>query len=287
MALAFSVFVLLLGYFLYLTWIAVAQDEERAGRKFEIPQAGALSKVAHQIASTSSVEKAARSPLLAGIREKVTASGAYGGSFEAYLSAQLAALLVGSGVLLLCATGVFSGVIRLASFLCGVGVAFWPYNTATKDANKKSERTAADLPEFVEMLQIPLASGMSVEQALRFTCRFTEGPVRAEVMWLLDTLQARSMNDAEAFVEAGRRLGTPEAIAFFSTLGQAHIEGTRVSGTLARQAESLRAQYHQLRRKRVKQMPITLIVAFALHFLPFLFALVMVPLVEGLKGVGG
>lgn len=285
MAVGFSIFVLLLGFFLYLTWLEVARDEERAKKAGELPQSGALSGIARQIASTTSVERAARSPLLGSIREKVVASGSFGGSFEAYLSAQLAAFLVGGGVLLLAATGVFSGVFRIVGMLVGVGVSFWPYNSAVKNAGQKAERTAADLPEFVEMLQIPLSSGMSVEQALRFTCRFTDGPVRAEVQWLLDTLQARTMNDADAFIEAGRRLGTPEATAFFSTLGQAHIEGTRVSETLERQAESLRAQFHQIRRGRVKKLPLTLIVAFAIHFLPFLFALVVVPLILGLKGV--
>jgi hypothetical protein len=33
-------------------------------------------------------------------------------------------------------------------------------------------------------------------------------------------------------------------------------------------------------------MPVTLIVAFAIHFLPFLFALVIVPLLAGLQSLG-
>lgn len=280
------IFILLLGYFVYLTWIEMARDENDTTRREGLPTSGALSRMANQISQTTSVKAASKSPLLNSVREKVVSSGAFSGSFEAYLSSQLAAFILGGGLLVLCATGAFRGPLRIAALFVGIGVSFWPYNTATKNAGKKAERTAAELPEFVEMLQIPLASGMSVEQALRFTCRFTEGPVRAEVQWLLDTLQARTMNDAEAFVEAGRRLGTAEATAFFSTLGQAHIEGTRVSETLQRQAESLRNQYHQIRRARMKKMPLTLIVAFAIHFLPFLFVLVIVPLMQGLQGVG-
>jgi Flp pilus assembly protein TadB len=280
------IFILLLGYFVYLTWIEIARDENGTTRREGLPTSGALSRMAGQISQTTSVKAASKSPLLNAVREKVVASGAFSGSFESYLSAQFAAFILGGAILVLCATGAFQGPMRIASLFVGIGVSFWPYNTATKNAGKRAERTAADLPEFVEMLQIPLASGMSVEQALRFTCRFTDGPVRAEVQWLLDTLQARTMNDAEAFVEAGRRLGTAEATAFFSTLGQAHIEGTRVSETLQRQAESLRNQYHQIRRARVKKMPLTLIVAFAVHFLPFLFVLVLVPLMIGLQGVG-
>jgi Flp pilus assembly protein TadB len=271
---------------MYLTWIEISRDETDTTHREGLPTSGALSRMANQISQTTSVKAASKSPLLNSVREKVASSGAFSGSFEAYLSSQLAAFLLGGGILVLCATGAFQGPLRIAGLFVGIGVSFWPYNTATKNAGKKAERTAAELPEFVEMLQIPLASGMSVEQALRFTCRFTDGPVRAEVQWLLDTLQARTMNDAEAFVEAGRRLGTAEATAFFSTLGQAHIEGTRVSETLQRQAESLRNQYHQIRRARMKKMPLTLIVAFAVHFLPFLFVLVLVPLMQGLQGVG-
>lgn len=287
MALPVTVFFILFAFFLYLTWLDLTDKGEEVPQEAEVLHNGSLSKVARQISATTSVERASKSPLLSGVREKVVASGSFGGSFEAYVSAQLSALLIGCCVLLMSATGLFTGIFRIVGLFVGIGVTFWPYNTAVKNAGAKAERTAAELPEFVEMLQIPLASGMSVEQALRFTCRFTDGPVRAEVQWLLDTLQAHTMNDAEAFVEAGRRLGTAEATAFFSTLGQAHIEGTRVSETLERQAESLRAQHHQIRRARVKKMPLTLIVAFAVHFLPFLFALVVVPLIMGLQGVGG
>lgn len=273
-------FLLLTFSTLFSAWVQMNREEKAEPVKAD------LNPVARQIASTRSIRQAASSRALSSLRDKVVASGAFGGSFEAYLSAQLASLLVGGAVFLIVALGPFVGLWRLGLLLLGFGLAVMPYNTATKNAGTKAARTAAELPEFVQMLQIPLASGMSVEQALRFTTRFHQGIVSVEVNWLLDVLQSGTMNDADAFVEAGRRLGTAEATAFFSTLGQAHIEGTKVSETLAKQAESLRNQYHQQRRAKVKKMPITLIVAFAIHFMPLLFALVIVPMMLGLKGLG-
>lgn len=280
-------FVILMGSFLVATWIQVGRVTGKADAEVLPPASfgGGLGRLATPIFNTSSLKSSAKSPLLNQLREKVVASGAYGGSFEAYLSMQVASMIVGSAVLVLAATNAVHGILKLTAVLLGIGIAANPYNSATKGAAKKAERSAADLPEFVEMLQIPLSSGMSVEQAMRFTSRFTQGSVTVEVLWLLDTLAARTMPDAEAFVEAGRRLGTPASIAFFATLGQAHIEGTRVSETLARQAESLRAEYHQVRRAKVKKLPVVLIVAFALHFLPFLFGLVLVPLIDGMQAI--
>lgn len=273
-------FLLLTFATLFSAWVQMNKENSEPVKDLDI------NPVARQIASTRSIKEAASSRALSGLRDKVVASGAFGGSFEAYLSTQLASMLIGGAVFLVVALGPFEGLWRLGILLLGFGIAVMPYNTATKNAGTKAAKTSAELPEFVQMLQIPLASGMSVEQALKFTTRFHHGVVAAEVNWLLDVLQSGTMNDSEAFVEAGRRLGTSEATAFFSTLGQAHIEGTRVSDTLAKQAESLRTQYHQIRRAKVKKMPITLIVAFAIHFMPLLFALVIVPMMLGLKGLG-
>lgn len=273
-------FLLLTFAALFSAWVQLNKED------FSVPENDDLNPIARRIASTRSVKQAASSRALSGLKDKVAASGAFGGSFEAYLSAQLASILVGGAIFLVVALGPLVGLWRLGVLLLGFGISVMPYNTATKNAGTKAARTAAELPEFVQMLQIPLASGMSVEQALRFTTRFHKGIVSAEVNWLLDVLQSGTMNDADAFTEAGRRLGTSEATAFFSTLGQAHIEGTKVSETLSKQAESLRNQYHQIRRAKVKKMPITLIVAFAIHFMPLLFALVIVPMMLGLKGLG-
>ena len=277
-------FLVLIFATLIAAWVQVFRlDDEQDSSN--IPK-GAFGSVAKTLYNTSSLQEVSKSQFFSGIREKVVASGAYGGSFESYLSMQFASMLIGSAMLLFVALGALDGILKIVALLFSVAVMGIPYNKATKNASIKAERTAAELPEFVEMLQIPLASGMSVEQALRFTIRFIDGPVSAEVQWLLDTMQSGTMNDGDAFVEAGRRLGTSEATAFFSTLGQSHIEGTRVSSTLEKQAESLRSQYHQVRRARIKKMPVTLIVAFAIHFLPFLFALVIVPLLAGLQSLG-
>ena len=273
-------FLLLVFATLFSAWVQINKDEDAPS-----PDPG-LNPVARQISSTRSVRDAARSRVLSGLRDKVSASGAFGGNFEAYLSAQMASLLIGGALFLIVALSPLEGIWRIALLLVGFGVSLLPYNSATKNAGTKAAKTAAELPVFAQMLQIPLASGMSVEQSLRFTTRFHQGIVSTEVNWLVDILQSGTMNDADAFVEAGRRLGTSEAAAFFSTLGQAHIEGTKVSETLNKQAESLRNQYHQVRRAKVKKMPVTLIVAFALHFMPLLFALVMVPMMLGLKGLG-
>jgi pilus assembly protein TadC len=152
-----------------------------------------------------------------------------------------------------------------------------------KAARSSAAQAEEQLPDFAELLQMSLVTGMSVTTALEFTAaQFTDGPVVREVRWLLDTLTLRSMSTEDAYREVGVRIGSPEAVAFFNALGQAEVGGTKVVESIGRQAESLRLKAHQNRRAEIKKIPVKLVVAFALHFLPLIFVVTMLPLVSSL-----
>lgn len=240
-------------------------------------------RMARPLSSSPYVARQAGHPAWNTLREKVTSSGLYGGSLDVFLSYQLASILIGACMCL--AALATTGPMRIGLALLGSGLALMPYNKISTSIKKRSELVNGTLPEFVELLQMPLGSGLSVVHSMRFTTRFVQGPVAVEVKWLLDSLAQASRPEEEYFREAGLRLGTPEAVAFFSALGQAHIEGVRVSETLARQAEGLRVVAFQQRRAKVKQIPVKLIVTFALHFLPMLFIMTMIPLMYSMANM--
>ena len=250
------------------------------------PISSGLSKLAKPISQTSYVSELSTAAAFAPLRAKVVASGTYGQRFDVFLAHQFAAVLVGMAGLVLTITAELSGALRLGVALGAIGIAFYPYNRVVVAARKRADAAAAALPDFVELLQMPLASGMSVLEALRFTAKFDTSVVAAQVRWLVDTITGRSMDEAAAFREAGARIGTPEAQAFFTSLGQSHLEGMKVTASLAKQADSLRAQSFQRRRGHLKKLPTKLVVIFALHFLPMLFVLTMVPLLISLQSIG-
>jgi tight adherence protein C len=286
--------VLIAGAMAAAAWVRYTSDDTAvndeafaaARRQFDGPLDAGMLRLARPIAQTRAVRQAASNPSLRTLRERVVASGSYGGDFDVFLACQVAALLVASGVMLAALAVSGGAVLRLVVLALGAAVAIQPYSRVSSAARRRGEEVNEDMPDFVDLLLMPISSGMSPEAAMRFTVQHIDGPTATACRWLLDTLQSRTMNEELAFREAGRRLGTPEAAAFFTALGQAHIEGARVVDTLNRQADALRTTAHQIRRARVKRVPVKMIVAFAMHFLPLLFVLVMIPLLVGLKSVG-
>lgn len=246
--------------------------------------AGLLS-LARPVAATKAVQEAKRNPAVRALEDRVRVSRLYGGSLEVFISVQVVSLLVSSGLILSIVGMGLGGIVRLVALGLSAAIAVQPWQQVNTKARKHTMEVNEDLPVFVDLFLMPLASGLSLESALRFTVDYTQGPVATQVRWLLDTMQARLLSDELAFREAGRRLGTPEAAAFFTALSQAYIEGSKVIDTLVKQAEGLRTQSHQLRRARIKRIPVKMVVAFAIHFMPLLFVMALVPLLLGLKGI--
>jgi Flp pilus assembly protein TadB len=245
-----------------------------------------LLKLAVPVSATKAVQATKRNSSLRALEERVRVSRAYGGSLEVFVSVQIVSLLVASAVFIVIAGLQLTGLPRLVGFFMAAILAVEPWRRVGRMAAQRTLEVNEDLPVFVDLFLMPVASGLSLESALRFTVDYTDGPVATQVRWLLDTLQARTLTDELAFREAGSRLGTPEAAAFFTALAQAHIEGSKVLDTLQKQAAALRIQSHQRRRARIKVIPVKMIVAFALHFLPLIFIVAFVPLLAGLQGVG-
>jgi Flp pilus assembly protein TadB len=287
------ILIILTGVLAAAVWVRYTQAPvehdrdgfERALLQFDGPLDAGMLKLARSISTTRTVQEAKSNPALRSLDERVRASDSYGGSLEVFIAVQVASVLTSICVIIAVLGLGLSGLPKVLGIMIGIATAIQPYNRVSTKAKARTIAVNEDLPQFVDLFMMPLASGLSLESALRFTVDFTTGPVSIQARWLLDTLQARTMIDELAFREAGRRLGTPEAAAFFTALGQAHIEGSKVMETLAKQAEALRAQSHQLRRARIKRIPVKMIVAFALHFLPLLFIMTIVPLLVGLKGL--
>jgi Flp pilus assembly protein TadB len=245
-----------------------------------------LLRLARPVASTKAVQATKRNQSLRSLEDRIRLSRTYGGSLEVFISVQIVSLLLASAVLSTITGMQLTGLPRLGGFAIAALFAVAPWRRVSAKAASRTLEVNEDLPEFVDLFLMPVASGLSLESALRFTVDYTNGPVATQVRWLLDTLQARTLTDELAFREAGQRLGTPEAAAFFTALAQAHIEGSKVLDTLQKQAAALRNQSHQRRRARIKVIPVKMIIAFALHFLPLIFIVALVPMLAGLQGVG-
>jgi Flp pilus assembly protein TadB len=249
---------------------AIAQEDSAVGR--------ILVRVSRPMASSRLIADAATSPAYRVISQRIVgAGGVFGGSIEVFLAVQafcafLAATIVGAAIVARPDTWVYVAVLVFAAALVA-----YPYNVVAKRANTRGEAVASGLPEFAELLQMPLSTGMGVLPALSFTAERLDGPVADETRRMLQVINSRSLPEADAFQLAAARLGTPEAQSFFNAVMQAHLEGSTLMDTLSRQAEALRFTAYQAARAKAKRLPVSLVLIMALHFIPTLLIIVLIP----------
>ncbi|MGZ4639144.1 MAG: type II secretion system F family protein [Actinomycetes bacterium] len=246
-----------------------------------------LLRLARPLANSAAANPPEESPSYKAIRLKLAAAGgAYGGFVEVFLATQIAATIVGATALAAVALArPADHMLALAGIVGGLGVIAWPYSTVWEAAKKRTAAVDNSLPEFVELLLMPLTSGMSIVQSLSFTADRIDSPVAIEVRHLVDMIRTRAIPEEQAFTEAGENLGTPAARSFFGVLTQAHLEGTRAASTLAGQAVQLRKVTHERLREKVAKMENTIAIMTGIHLLPSLMVLVLFPAAGSLSGM--
>jgi Flp pilus assembly protein TadB len=216
------------------------------------------------------------------LQSKLLASGSFGTDVDVFIATQVGAIFAGI-LLVIIGVVLLSGPITIGLMLLGVGIALYPYNLVAKRAKKRAQDVGWALPDFAELLQMPLTIGQGVMSSLRFTATRLDGPVAQEVRNLEALISSGAANETEAFTIAGERLGTPEARAFFNALLQAQLEGSRVAEIITNQAETLRQATYQIQRAEVKRLPIKMVIIFGIHFLPLLFIVTLVPTIYALS----
>jgi Flp pilus assembly protein TadB len=204
----------------------------------------------------------------------LAAGGVFGGSVQVYLSVQLGCLLIAGVFLLLGFVGILPLLISGPMALI---VGILPFAQVDSLARRRKAEVTAALPEFAELLLMPLNSGLAVLPSLEFCADRTQGPVAGAVRNMLSLIRSRAMNESEAFTYTGERLGTPEARSFFNALLAAQLEGVKVVDNVRAQADSLRVQLYQHRRAEAKKLPVKLILIFGVHMLPMLFIIGLIP----------
>jgi hypothetical protein len=218
------------------------------------------------------------------IKRDIELGGAFGGSVKIFYSMQLSAMVFGAALLSLSFLEGISGLYRLLLVGFGITVSFWPVNKIKSMAQKKRALIIEELPEFADLLLMVLSS-MSVLQALNFTAERSTGSVATEMKELVRAISGRLLAEEQAFQATAGRLGTPEGREFVAALQSSYLDGTTAVENIKSQVENLQTLRYQAQRAKAKKLPVSLVVTFALHFLPILFVLAFLPVVSSLAGI--
>lgn len=225
------------------------------------------------------------SPAYNNLRLKLTAAGGmYASSPTVYMSVQIAAGLISAALFAVMFFAGQSGLLLIVGALLAGALVYYPYQRINEAISKRSSVVDQDLPEFAELLLMPLSGGYGIIPALDFTAQRLDGPVSHEVRVLLSAINSGVGSDADLFRQAGERLGTPAARAFFASLAQAYEEGTTVVESLRGQADQLRKIAYEQTREKLKVLPNKLVLIMGLHLMPALFVVVLLPVVFAWSG---
>ena len=248
---------------------AVSNERSAVGR--------ILLNVARPLSRTSLIQREAATPQWRSLQRKLNASGTFNGDVEVFLAVQVACGMIALLAIAAAVASSDSSLNLVTGLLFGAAIAAYPWNIVSKSATKRTSAVLDNLPDFAELLQMPLSAGMGIPPALKFTAERLPGPVSDEVHRMLDQIRVNPTEESAIFIATGERLGVPEARSFFTALLQSHVEGASVSANLSRQAEILRAAAYQRRRSMLKRLPIKLVLIIGMHFLPLLFILGLLP----------
>lgn len=220
------------------------------------------------------------------LRRLLELGGAFGGVLQIYWAMQLAAVVVGSFAIAFSFLEGISGGARVILLTVGVLIAAWPYNKVRNEAKRKTEIVLEQLPDFAELLLMTISS-VSVPQALAFTADRVEGVVAADLRELVRMLNGAGRGrEEQVFAITAARLGTTEGREFVAALQSSYLEGTTAAANIRAQVVNLRMLKYQQQRGRAKRLPVTLVVTFAVHFMPLLFILSFLPVIGALSGLG-
>ncbi len=241
--------------------------------------------VAKPISKSQRIKDLAIQEDLGWLQRMLLAAGSpYGGSVEVFLSVQTGAILLGVVIVLI---GAFTKGLFPVWLTAGLGavVMFVPISRLYDQAKKRGNAVLQDLPDFVDLLMIPIVAGVGIKRSLRQTTERFYGPVQSEMenaIAMVDVGKPLS----EALWYVGHRLAVPEARVFFSALAQAEQQGSSVRELLEKQRDALRHESFQKQRAEIKKIPTKIVFVFALHFMPVLFAVAFVPLIAALGQIG-
>jgi pilus assembly protein TadC len=243
-----------------------------------------------RFSSLPSIHASQSSALYRSLERKLVASGgAFGDSVEIFLGVQIAAAMTSAAILVILLLTMPGALWFIVGLLFAFGLLGYPYDQVRRRVMERADAVSDQLPDFAELLLMPISQGMGIVPALRFTTDRSEGHVADEINSMLLMLESQTLEDDRLpFTLAGNRLGTSEAISFCNALMMAHVESTGVAKNIAAQAKSLRLSQFQKSRATAKKLPVKLVILFTGNLLPLLFTVILIPVAVGFtKSFGG
>lgn len=142
----------------------------------------------------------------------------------------------------------------------------------------RTEEILLNLPDALDLLDLCVSSGLSLQAALGRVASNQEGPVSDEFGRVLHEMRL-GMSRAEAFEAMAQRTRQIDLQRFVSAVLQADKLGIPIAAVLREQARDMRARRRDRAREQAQKVPVKILMPLMLCLLPGLFIIILGPAV--------
>lgn len=154
---------------------------------------------------------------------------------------------------------------------------FWWPDLRLRDAvDRRTTQIERALPDALDLLQLCVASGLSLQGALAEVSRTQDSPVAAEFRRVLQEMRL-GVSRSDAFLALTRRSRQQDLLRFAHAMIQVDRLGIPVRVVLAEQARDMRERRRVRARERAQQVSVRILLPLVVCFLPALFVVVLGP----------
>ncbi len=168
------------------------------------------------------------------------------------------------------------GLVWLAFPLGAIGGYYLPdiltYNTGLK----RTDEILRSLPDALDLLNLCVESGISLQAAMARVAETQSGPVAAEFGRVLQEMQL-GVSRADAFEALAKRTQQEDLQRFVSAILQVDKLGIPIAAVLREQAREMRAKRQARAREQAQKVPVKILAPLMLCFLPGLFIIILGP----------
>ena len=143
---------------------------------------------------------------------------------------------------------------------------------------RRRERIESDLPMVLEMLSSAMAAGLTLNLALGFVARKTEGPLADELRLVDKEVRIAGYELTEALRRMAERVGLTSVSVFASAVIQATAQGAGVARVLKGQAEQARERYYQKVEEQANKTPTKMLFPLLFLIMPCVFVIILTPM---------
>ena len=143
---------------------------------------------------------------------------------------------------------------------------------------RRTQEILLTLPDALDLLDLCVESGLSLQAALARVSEGQSGPVAAEFGRVLKEMQL-GVSRADAFAALGERTTQPDLQRFVAAVQQVDRLGIPVATVLREQSSQMRAKRQARAREQAQKVPVKILAPLMLCFLPGLFIIILGPAV--------